>query len=72
MLMTTTIIIIILASAVAVLVVLVALLLLHAHRQERDMKLKNDVIIREVQKNDHLKEELRKSKQKLIHRAAAL
>lgn len=68
----TTTIIILLAVAVAVLVVLVALLLWHAHRQERDMKLKNDVIIREVKKNDHLMEELRESKQKLNHRAAVL
>ena len=70
--MTTTTIIILLAAAVTVLVVLVALLLWHVQRQERDMKLKNDVIIREVKKNDHLKEELRESKQKLSHRAAAL
>ena len=70
--MTTTTIIILLATAVAVLAVLVALLLWHAHRQERDMKLKNDVIIREVKKNDYLKEELRESRQKLGHHAAAL
>ena len=46
--MQTSTLIIILAVVVAVLVVLVALLLWHAYRQERDMKLKDDSIVREV------------------------
>ena len=46
--------IIFLAVIVAVLVVIVALLLWHAFRQERDMKLKDDSIVREVRRNQKL------------------
>ena len=52
--MQTSTLIIILASTVAVLVVLVALLLWHSYRQERDMKLKDDSIVREVRRNQKL------------------
>jgi sensor domain CHASE-containing protein len=45
---------IILAAVVAVLVVMVALLLWHSYRQERDMKLKDDSIVREVRRNQRL------------------
>lgn len=46
--------IIILALSVTVLVVLVAFLLWHAHRQERDMKLKDEALVREIRRNQKL------------------
>ena len=52
--MQTSTLIIILAVVVAVLVVIVALLLWHSYRQEHDMKLKNDSIVREVRRNQKL------------------
>ena len=52
--MQTSTLIIILGAAVVVLVVLVALLLWHSYRQERDMKLKDDSIVREVRRNQKL------------------
>lgn len=52
--MQTSTLIIILATAVAVLAVVVALLLWHSYRQERDMKLKDDSIVREVRRNQKL------------------
>lgn len=52
--MQTSTLIFILASTVAVLVVLVVLLLWHSYRQERDMKLKDDSIVREVRRNQKL------------------
>ena len=52
--MQTSTLIIILAVVVALLVVLVALLIWHSYRQERDMKLKDDSIVREVRRNQKL------------------
>lgn len=52
--MQTSTLILLLAGAVVVLAVIVALMVWHSYRQERDMKLKDDSIVREVRRNQKL------------------
>ena len=70
--MTTSTFIFLLVAIIVVLVVLVAVLLWLVFRSHDELQRKNEVIIREVQKNVHLQDELRESWQKNANRAAVL
>ena len=70
--MTTSTFIFLLVAIIIVLFVLVAILLWRVIRSHDELQRKNDVIIREVQKNVHLQDELREAWKKNASRATLL